>query len=256
MLRKFLFSTVIFVLCFSNSYAANGLFFEGGIGSRYVNGTINYDSYESDYQSEFELSRDPLNSSSLSNSVTDNTTLGWNSKFVGNYNGMIGFRFSDKLVTSLSAHLVLNKPGYGFRPLFAYPNINTQLGEDIQRSSIKSDVETNWFSQISLRATQNIYVNNSLFIIAGVEYSFLKLEFSNKRYIGVSSSRTQKLYKANTFGFLGGIGYELPLSQKVSLMMSGVYSFSSYKGDELYYKNLDFNIGGLELGYTLRYYLK
>ncbi len=185
MLQKIIYTILLLVLCFSNSYAGNGFFIEGGIGSRYMNGNMNYQSrINSDYQSDFELSRDPLNEAPSENSVTDRSMLGWKSKLVGNYNATIGFRFSEIFVTSISAHYVHKKGGgFGFSPSNDYPNVNTNLGENIQRNSLTtSTVAKNWFSQLNLRVTQQIYLNSSLYLISGVEYSFLAFKKKVKGY--------------------------------------------------------------------------
>ncbi len=268
MYKKFLLPIALLLFCFSNSIAANGFFFEGGIGSRYINGQMNYDlGTESDYLTDFEISRDPLIESPLGNSVTDDLGLGWKSKFVGNYNATIGFHLSNKFVTALSVHYFGTKTGFGLNLSRSYSDVNVELGENIQRGSLETDIANNWFSQINLRLTQHLYVDNSLFLIAGVEYSSLKFE----KYVILSGSslggvihggtsydadNNRVTYKDYTIGMFAGLGYELPLSSKTSLMVTGVYSMSNYNGDELFYNNLEFDIGGVELGYTLRYYLK
>lgn len=260
MYKKFLLSIALLLFCFSNSIAASGFFFEGGIGSRYMNGSMNYDlNTNSEYLTDFEMSRDALNEAPLDNSVTDNNTLGWNNKLLSNINGAVGFRFSDKITTVFSAHLFLNKTGFGLSPSRDYPDVNAELGENITQSDLKSNVGTSTFSQINLRISQHIYLSRFLHFIGGVEYSFLKLDKGAgfQRTGGLTRSyQEQSEYKDNLFGMILGFGYELPISSKTSLMASGIYSFSTYSGEDLYFQNLDFNIGGVELGYTLRYYLK
>ena len=256
MLKKIFLIITLLLLCSSISFAGSRFFIEGGIGGRYINGSINYGTYNSDNNSEFELSREPLNEAPLDNSVTASRTLGWKSKLLGNYNATIGFRISEKFVTTVSAQYFTKKAGFAYIPSTSYPNINTQIGEDIERNSLNSSVETSWFSQINLRVIQNVYLNKSLYFVAGFEYTFLKMDFPNSSNSGLIRNRVEPTYKDNALGAIVGFGYELPLSSKMSIMTTGIYSFTSYQGDELYYKNLDFDIGGFELGYTLRYYLK
>ena len=260
MFKKILILTALILFCFTNANSVNGFFFEGGIGSRYINGQMNYSLItNSDYQTDFELSRDPLNEAPLDNSVTDNNTLGWNNKFVSNLKGAVGFRFSDKFTTEFSVHISLNKAGYGGSPSINYPNLNTELGENIERNTSLPSIETSRFSQINLRFSQQIYLSRFAYFIAGLEYSLLKLDRDAifQRIGSLSRNyQEQSEYKVDVFGMILGFGYELPISSNTSLMASGIYSFSTYRGEDFYYRNLDFNIGGLELGYTLRYYLK
>lgn len=245
MSKKIILLIILTFFCVSNLSAGNGLFFEAGFGSRLMDGTIEYDA-NSGYQSDFDLSRDPLIAYSSNSSITDRDALGWGNKFLMQFNGSIGFRISDKYVTSITVQYIKKKGGVSSLGMIAYPNINTQVGEDIQR--LQNTNDNNWFSQINLRATQNVYLSNSVFLIAGVELSYLELKFNYSRYANN--------YKDDTYGLLAGAGYEHGLSPKMSMIFSGLYSFSSYNGDDLFYPNLDLNIGGLEISYKLRYYLK
>ncbi len=246
------------MLICSTVTAQTGFFIEGGVGGKYINGGMNYYP-KSEFTSDFELSRDPIDS--FESSVLENSTeFSWKNKLLMNLSGSIGYRYNHKISLLISYKYFRTKPGYyGYYPSQMYPNINTESGVSIQRVSLadeKSDNEKSWYHQVNLRFTTQIHTSKFFFLTGGIELTYIDFVIGNRTVISGLYMLDDSEYSDKTFGIIAGFGIEKPMTQKMTIVGSLLYSFSKYQGYELYYKDLNLDIGGLEIEYSLRYYIK
>lgn len=166
----------------------------------------------------------------------------------------IGLSYYNNNTISVSL-LYHEKSGYQSQNYSTYPNANISTGESIDRSTNDQYalIEASTYRQINLRIQHRLRLYSSFFIVTGLEYIEMNFDFGDGNDPLRQTWRKESSY--NTIGILGGLGIELPIAQKTSIVGQLVYSFAKQKGEFLGYANSEFDLGGIEFTYTLRQYL-
>ena len=209
-----------------------GLYFGIGMGGRMINGT-------GDYTKEGTIISEDLEETiSYSADIDGVDILGWNRDGMARWEVLAGYRFSPRFGACVvfSSYLAKDRD-------YTYANTGRADTQQIINGEIKggtSALPSSSYDQTTLRLAGQYYFTPIFFLNAGIEYIAIKTSGSD----------------ADTYGVVVGLGMEKELSNKFALVTTAGYSFARYKGDDLGYTDLNLNIGGLDLGMELRYYVK
>lgn len=247
MKRMNFFLSSVMLLCLTQKAWAQvpkqGLFFGGGATALQMNGTGQWGEENRDFE------------------VTDDLVKFYRD-YDGNYYGdsfMDGWSFNDKILLGFQPVVGLRlAPNFAVLGIYNYHFPKTGQWEETFTDGFDS-VTLQSEVRYSQRAIQLLaQLGHPGFLLAGVEVVALELD------IDLNFGELQGFEgRASASGFVVGAGMEVPSlsSQKMSFVLTALYSFTKYRGDELlYWKDyntaLDFelDIGGFSGSLGMRLY--
>lgn len=216
-----IFNLIVFSVHLPAQLPETGFFLGGGASMLMMNGTGKLDSLD------LNLTGDLINFED-----EDKIGWGWNNKSIFGIKPVIGYKISPTFTLLGSYNFQFQKEGEqsddNFSPI---PGL-------ITTGNFKSTME---YSQNTVQLLGQFYpsVGSGFFITGGLEYVLMKAKLlysytMTDPYFGTISEEIKIKGDDSVTGFVLGGGIELPLfGNQSSLVITGLYSFTNYKGEKL-----------------------